>query len=176
MKVALTGLAYLTARGLSAIIKDEFPDVEVGIYPPEGHGSHDADCHIVSAAAMAIMARFLMPRLDRVLLVSTTATSSVSMPMLSPLASEKEVRHLLRALIESVRERAPHKPTEMPLSSRELEVLRLTACGRTSRQIALELDISQNTVLTHRKNIAAKTGLHNVSAITHFAMVHGLLH
>ena len=175
MKVALTGLSYLTARGLSSIIKEYFPDLDVAIFTSEGRGSHDAECHIVSAAAMATMARFLMPRLDRVLLVTTTATSSASMPMLSPYASEKEVRHTLHSFIDSVKEHSPCAPTEMPLSSRELEVLKLTACGHTSKQIAVKLDISQNTVLTHRKNIAAKTGLHNVSAITHFAMVHGLL-
>lgn len=176
MKVALVGLAYLPACGLSTIIKEEFPGCEVAIYPSDGQGSHDADCHIVSAAALAHMARYLMPRLDRVLLLSTSAKPSSPMSMLSPLANAKEVKHTLHALIGSARAGACRQATNMPLSAREIEVLRLTACGQTSKQIAATLDISQNTVLTHRKNIAAKTGLHTVSAITHFAMVHGLLH
>jgi pimeloyl-ACP methyl ester carboxylesterase/DNA-binding CsgD family transcriptional regulator len=47
------------------------------------------------------------------------------------------------------------------LSSRELEVLRLIAAGRSNPQIAEELVISLNTVQRHVSNILAKTGAAN---------------
>lgn len=43
-----------------------------------------------------------------------------------------------------------------PLSSREIEVLRLIAKGRANKEIARELAISENTVKDHMKNILSK--------------------
>jgi DNA-binding NarL/FixJ family response regulator len=56
------------------------------------------------------------------------------------------------------------------LSSREQEVLKLLADGRTTRLIAHELFISENTVETHRKNITAKLKLHGIAELTKYAL------
>jgi putative nucleotidyltransferase with HDIG domain len=45
-----------------------------------------------------------------------------------------------------------------PLSSRELEVLRLLAAGKVYKQIAAELSLSTSTVRTHLHNIYGKLG------------------
>ncbi|MGZ0235660.1 helix-turn-helix domain-containing protein, partial [Streptomyces sp. CPS1] len=45
------------------------------------------------------------------------------------------------------------------LTTREREVLRLVAAGRTNRQIAEELFISPKTVSVHVSNILAKLGV-----------------
>lgn len=50
---------------------------------------------------------------------------------------------------------APAYPDE--LTEREVEVLRLIAKGRSNRQIAEELFITENTVANHVKNILSKT-------------------
>lgn len=42
------------------------------------------------------------------------------------------------------------------LTKRELEVLTRVAQGKTSREIGLEIHISENTVLKHMKNIHYK--------------------
>jgi len=47
---------------------------------------------------------------------------------------------------------------EAPLTRRELEVLRLMCRHLTSREIAEELFISENTVKYHKANMLAKTG------------------
>ena len=44
------------------------------------------------------------------------------------------------------------------LRPRELEVFRLIGQGLTTAEIARQLNISKNTVETHRKGIAAKLG------------------
>jgi DNA-binding CsgD family transcriptional regulator len=55
------------------------------------------------------------------------------------------------------------------LSERELEVLRLVASGKSNREIASTLVISEHTVARHLQNIYAKLGLSSRAAATAFA-------
>jgi ATP/maltotriose-dependent transcriptional regulator MalT len=55
------------------------------------------------------------------------------------------------------------------LSPRELEVLRLVAAGRTNRQVASALVVSEHTVARHVQNIFAKLGVSSRTAATAFA-------
>ena len=68
------------------------------------------------------------------------------------------------------RERRPHG-----LTPRELEVLALLATGRTNRDIAGSLFISEKTVARHVSNIFGKLGLSSRAAATAFAYEHGLV-
>jgi DNA-binding NarL/FixJ family response regulator len=70
----------------------------------------------------------------------------------------------------------PSNPSIAPdlLSSREEEVLRLLAAGRSNQQIADELVISLNTVRRHVSNIFDKTGVANRTEAANFAYHHGL--
>lgn len=61
------------------------------------------------------------------------------------------------------------------LTSREEEILRLIVRGHLNKEIADQLHISHNTVLTHRKNIISKTGIKTVSGLTFFAIRKGLI-
>ena len=68
------------------------------------------------------------------------------------------------------------KPAETHgLSPRELEVLRLLASGRTNRDIAAELVVSENTVARHVQNIFAKLGVSSRTAAAKFAFEHHLV-
>jgi DNA-binding CsgD family transcriptional regulator/pimeloyl-ACP methyl ester carboxylesterase len=60
------------------------------------------------------------------------------------------------------------------LSSREVEVLRLIAAGKSNPQIAEELVISLNTVQRHVSNILAKTGAANRTEAAGYARDRGL--
>ena len=60
------------------------------------------------------------------------------------------------------------------LSSRELDVLRLVAAGRSNPQIADELVISLNTARKHVGNILGKTGTGNRTEAAGYARDHGL--
>jgi len=60
------------------------------------------------------------------------------------------------------------------LTEREAEVLKLVARGRTNRDVAAELFISDKTVARHLSNIFAKLGLSSRAAATAWAYEHGL--
>lgn len=60
------------------------------------------------------------------------------------------------------------------LTAREAEVLRLVAAGKTNRDIAVELVISEHTVARHVQNMFAKLDVSSRSAATAFAFEHGL--
>jgi ATP/maltotriose-dependent transcriptional regulator MalT len=61
------------------------------------------------------------------------------------------------------------------LSRRELEVLRLVAAGKSNREIAAALVISEHTVARHLQNIFAKLGLSSRAAATAFAFENELV-
>jgi DNA-binding NarL/FixJ family response regulator len=61
------------------------------------------------------------------------------------------------------------------LTSRELEVLRLIARGRSNREIATALVISERTVARHVQNIFAKLRVSSRASASVFAAEHGLL-
>jgi len=61
------------------------------------------------------------------------------------------------------------------LSSRELQVLRMIASGRTVKEIAAELALSEKTVGTYRLRIAKKMGLSSNVELTRYAMKNRLV-
>ena len=61
------------------------------------------------------------------------------------------------------------------LTSRELEVLQLVACGFINKQIADKLTISLHTVISHRKNITRKLQIKTVAGLTIYALLNGLI-
>ena len=61
------------------------------------------------------------------------------------------------------------------LTSRELEVLQLVACGFLNKQIAYKLSISQHTVISHRKNVTRKLQIKTVAGLTIYALLNGLI-
>ena len=84
-----------------------------------------------------------------------------------------------RRSVASRRCGAGRRPSRRPrpgnLTTRELEVLRLVASGRTNRAIAGDLVISEKTVARHVANIFTKLDLSSRSAATAYAYEHGLV-
>ncbi len=85
---------------------------------------------------------------------------------------------------QALREQLEHLPGKSPtrkarplpagLSEREVEVLRLIVAGKSNRQIADELILSERTVANHLAHIFNKTGTDNRAAAAAFAIRHGL--
>lgn len=70
---------------------------------------------------------------------------------------------------------APVMAKERELTDREIEILRLIACGHTNSQIARKLNISVKTVDTHRSNIAAKLDIHSRVDLVKYAIKKGYI-
>lgn len=66
---------------------------------------------------------------------------------------------------------APHEA----LSNRELQVLRLIATGKTIKEIAAELALSEKTVSTYRTRISDKMGLATNVELTRYALRYKLV-
>lgn len=90
------------------------------------------------------------------------------------LATARELFEQLGAAPDLARLGAPERPLH-GLSKRELEVLRLVASGKSNREIASTLVISEHTVARHLQNIYAKLGISSRSAATAFAFAHELV-
>lgn len=69
----------------------------------------------------------------------------------------------------------PARPEAHGLSSRELAVLRLVAAGKSNRDIASDLFISEHTVARHLQNIFTKLGVSSRTAASAFAYEHHLV-
>lgn len=75
-----------------------------------------------------------------------------------------------RLAADGVREEKPE-----PLSAREREIIVCVVKGMTNKQIADTLCISTHTVITHRRNIAAKLQIHSAAGLTIYAIVNKLV-
>ena len=64
---------------------------------------------------------------------------------------------------------------ELNLTAREIEVLELVAAGYTNKEIALELEISSNTVKYHVNKIIRKMGKSDRVQTAIFAIEHGIV-
>jgi DNA-binding NarL/FixJ family response regulator len=61
------------------------------------------------------------------------------------------------------------------LTSREREVIQLLAEGKTSKEVALTLNLSVKTAETHRTNLMRKLDLHSVADLTRYAVRNGIV-
>jgi DNA-binding NarL/FixJ family response regulator len=78
------------------------------------------------------------------------------------------------ARVHSLMSRAVPSDTH-GLSAREVEVLRLVAAGKTNKEIASSLVVSEHTVARHVQNIFTKLGVSSRTAATAFAFEHELV-
>jgi DNA-binding NarL/FixJ family response regulator len=102
-------------------------------------------------------------------LVRAVRASMRGEPFLYPPA----VAAIFRDYVERAR-RGETSPQD-PLTSRELEVLKLIAEAHTSEEIATMLAISRKTVEHHRANILHKLGMRDRVELTRYAIRRGLV-
>ncbi len=89
---------------------------------------------------------------------------------LSPQVSDRLLARIQKGDLNA---KAP-SPALGGLSPRELQVLRLVAEGKTSKEIAVMLDLKEQTVRSYRKTMMKKLGVNNVAGLTQLALSTGL--
>lgn len=108
--------------------------------------------------------------------VSKQSASSELMAAISKaLAGGRYVTPLLaEALAATVAGETLVAPHEM-LSNRELQVLRMVALGKTLKEIATELMLSEKTIATYRTRISQKLGLATNVELARYAVRHHIV-
>ena len=61
------------------------------------------------------------------------------------------------------------------LTPREMEILQLICDGKSNKEIAVQLDLSANTVAVHRANIMDALGIHKTAELVVYAIRNGLV-
>ena len=89
---------------------------------------------------------------------------------LSPQVSDRLLMRIQKGDLEA---RQPHAALES-LSPRELQVLRMVAEGKTSKEIGNLLELSEQTIRSYRKTMMRKLGVNNVAGLTQLALSTGL--
>jgi len=92
-------------------------------------------------------------------------------------SDEKNPRGLSRIVPDLRALAAPNEPQprNTVLTSREQEVMRLLAEGRTVREVAAELSLSVKTVEAHKLNLMRKLDIHNRASLVEYASQQGWL-
>lgn len=67
------------------------------------------------------------------------------------------------------------QPTQRELTQREQEIVKCVVTGMSNKEIANRVNLSVNTVMTHRRNIAAKLQIHSAAGLTIYALVSKLV-
>lgn len=161
-----------TARAVGIrYILERFFDIRAEIISPKGEfkpaDSDRSTLYIISADCWCENQDFFIPRRNR------TITVGNGKNRLDTTAEESDIIEQLRVLLK---DHSPKKSeTSAELSPREIDVLRLVAAGLINKEIAERLNISFNTVLSHRKNISAKLGIKSASGLSVYAMMNGYL-
>ena len=110
-------------------------------------GDDDRVFPAIEAGAAAYLLKDVRPQE----LVEAIRTVHAGESLLHPTVASKVMQEVAR------RER--RAPEVASLTSRELDVLRVVAQGKSNREIARELGVSEKTVKTHVSNILGKLGL-----------------
>jgi DNA-binding NarL/FixJ family response regulator len=98
---------------------------------------------------------------------------------LSPAVSSAVVEHALSVpmpLGDPLRPPPVAAPAgDMPLTPRQVEILKLLASGKSAKEAAYELGLSVKTVETHRAQIMERLGIRDVPRLVLYALRQGLI-
>lgn len=86
-----------------------------------------------------------------------------------PFFSPEITQVLLEDYMRSLQQKGLQDSYDL-LTDREKEVLHLIAHGKTNKEVAVALDLSTNTVESHRTSLMKKLNLHNTAEIVLYAV------
>lgn len=131
---------------------------------------YDDENSVVSAIRSGARA-FVLKKASAAELLDALRTVARGGSYLSSQVSDRLLSRIQRGDLET------HDRSQLEmLSPRELQVLRLVAEGKTSKDIAVLLDLGLQTVRSYRKTMMKKLGVNNVAGLTQLALAAGLTH
>ena len=175
-RIVLVGLTSLESIAVRELIHQRL-DAKVERFQSVAGMRQDdeRDAYVTSADSFVCNADFFLPRKQKTLVVtkdSGVVSGSNGVSVVSALSDETEIEKSISDLMDSMKDSDPQHGN---LSAREVEVLKCIASGKINKEIADELCISINTVITHRKNISSKLGIKSASGLSLYAVMNGII-
>ena len=130
---------------------------------------HEDENSVVSAIRAGARG-FILKRASDMDLLEALRMVAAGGIYLSPQVSDRLLSRIQKGDLEA----RPAHSALSTLAPRELQVLRLIAEGKTSKEIANLLDLSVETVRSYRKTMMRKLGVNNVAGLTQLALSTGL--
>lgn len=113
---------------------------------------------------------------DRVALAFDAGADAVISKALPPASFGTLLREIVQGnVVHRPRSRVTESPADCPLTSRELEILRLAAQGMTNGRIARDLWVTEQTVKFHLSNTYRKLGVSNRTEASRYALMTNLV-
>ena len=165
--VVVMDIAMPKLNGLEATrqIRRDFPDTKVLIL-----SAHSDDAYVEQVAVLGA-AGFLLKQTSSHELATAIREVQKGNTFFSSAISRRLLGHTQKSF-----QRGRHVATKTNrLSSREVEVLQLIAEGKPNKQVAAELGVSFKTVDKHRQHLMSKLDLHDVAALTRYAIAEGII-
>ncbi len=162
--VVLMDLTMPVLNGIEATrrIREESPTVRVLIL------SMHADLRFVTESLRAGAAGYLLKDSGFKQLVQAIRQAMMGQLVLSEKISDVLARDYVRVIGRD------GASAFVVLSAREREVLQLIAEGRSTREVAAELNVSIKTIETHRRQIMEKLDIHSIAELTKYAIREGI--
>ncbi len=163
------------------MLVDYFPPVEISLFPTFAlfsmSGCDAFDYYFTNAENWLLNADFFLPRKAKtaVLIACEDEKSPSSFNPLFFHGSQEMITEQLALFFSDDHRLFSSNEANKELSPRETDVLQQIVKGITNKEIADKLNISLNTVLSHRKNITTKLGIKTVSGLTFYAIMNGLV-
>jgi len=132
--------------------------------------AHADDIYIDQVAAMGAVG-YLVKQTSASFLIKAIKEIVKGKVFFSPSIASRKKQEMKKSLYYAGKK---HKGN-IPLTSREREVLQLVAEGRSNKEVASDLNISIKTVEKHRHNLMAKLDLHDTAGITRYAISAGII-
>lgn len=182
LQIAVLSPFTLANIGLKQLLCDFFAIGTISIYADTDDflSAHPEqyDLYFVTADFFLTNSDFFLPRKNKTIILSDRKIVSDEKKntenFLYVHDDTENIIEKLEYILNSICKKSADDIQE-ELSPREIEVLQLVAQGYINKEIADKLNISFNTVLTHRKNITAKLGIKTVSGLSFYAMMNGYI-
>lgn len=160
MDIAMEGLNGIEA---TAMIVAQIPGVRV--LALSGHKDEQYVRRALEAGASGYLAKSCEPR-ELALAIREVARGNTYL--------DAQVARILIREFAGLEDIGPLRENSVPLSERELAVLKAIADGDTVKDIASTMGVSVKTVESHRSKIMKKLNIHTIAGLTKYAIRNGL--
>jgi len=152
----------LTGLEVAARVANEMQNVRIIILSM--HTTED----YIARAVRAGVSGYLLKNADPVELELALRAAVNGQMYMSPTVSKQLVDDYLRRM-------GSDAGPEEQLTTRQREILQLIAEGKSTKDIAVTLDLSIKTVETHRKDLMDRLGIHDVAGLVRYAIRAGII-